>query len=336
MTPDKSKGIPPHSGDELQQRLRDVLQRQRPRRTRVALIFLLPSAVLVGLLIWVFFPRGEPPLIVTTALDDLAVAGKETTLQGYLEAPDEPGAKLGGRIVVFADGQMPMNAGRQSTEIRKQTGSHGDAACPWTFLGEITQGDFIVSQVGGKFFAGSVDHGLVFLVPAATPVCLVQIEETLSPADAQAWNTANVHDIPAAPGAAQALADIAGNGYQLVYLTLTDHVTSYQRMRGWLRQQCAESRPPFPAGPVVCRFHLPWAEHDNHPWHKSAERLAQRFPLPAGGPPRRHLALAGTGDVAKQFYAAGWRTVFKGMASNLPEGLVRAGSWPEVAAAATK
>ena len=334
MTPDKPDGLPAFSAAELQERLRESLKGRRPRRTRMAIGSILLLAAIGGLLAWAFFPKGEPPLVVTTAFDDLAVSGKETMLQGCLEAPETPSTNLGGRDVVFAGGQLPLMGGQQAKECPSQTGPHGEATCSWTFANDTTQGDFILSQVGGKFFPGSVDHGLVFLIPANTPICLVQIEDTLP-----VWTTENMHAIRAAPGAAQALADIAGKGYQLVYLTLTDRVTSYQRMRGWVRRQCAESRPPFPAGPVVSRFHLPWADHNEQPWRKTAERLARRFPeVPqaAGVARTGHLALALTPEVAKQFHAAGWRTVFIGADNDLPAGIVRVAGWPNVSVVVTK
>jgi hypothetical protein len=330
MTPEKADGIPAASADELQGRLRESLKKRRPRRWRWALGFTLFLAALFGLLIWHFFPSGEPPRVVVTAFDDLAVAGKETSLQGCLEAPAEPNLALAGREVVFADGQAPLVPNHEVREVYVPTGMHGEASCLWTFPAATIQGDFILRQRGGKFFPGMEDHGLIFLMPAATPVCLVQIEKTLSSASDDTWRIENVHDIAAEIAAAPALEVIANKGYQIVYLTLADQPILYQRMRGWVRLQSAEARPPFPSGPVISRFQVPWADHDRHPWQKTAERLAQRFPLPQGGAIARHLALAGTIDVARQFHAADWQTVYVGVEGDLPAGVGRANGWESV------
>jgi hypothetical protein len=332
MSLDKTDGTPPAADDELQRRLRESLKKQRPRRWHFALGVTLFAAAMCGLLPWLFFPRGEPPLVIVTALDDLAVAGKETTLQGCLNAPLEPNLVLAGRDVVFADGQAPLVPNHEAKEVRARTGSHGDTACRWTFPAETTQGDFILRQLAGKFFPGMEDHGLVFLVAEATPICLVQIDETLSSASGQIWRDENVHDIAAVPGAGESLGEISKKGYQIVYLTLADQPTLYQRMRGWVRLQNAEARPPFPPGPVISRFSLPWEEHNKQPWRKSAERLAVRFPKPRGHAIARHLAIAGTTDVARQFQAAGWQTVYKGIAEDL-SGVLRVNGWENVSAA---
>ena len=216
--------------------------------------------------------------------------------------------------------------------VRVPTDRHGQAACPWTFPAETTRDDFIFRQIGGKFFAGAEDHGLIFLLPPATPLCLVQVNETLSPVSGETWRTENVHDIPAVAGAAQSLDALAKKGYQVVYLALADKALVYQRVRGWVRRQNGEANPPFPDGPVLSRFNLPWSERINRPWQKSAERLAQRLPLPPNAAITRHVAIAGTSDVAEQFHAAGWRTVCLGTGGAVPVGVVRANGWQDVTA----
>ena len=98
----------------------------------------------------------------------------------------------------------------------------------------------MLRQVGGKFHPGMQDRGLVFLVPTTAPLCLVQIVDTLTLATRHAWRSENIQDLAAAPGTAEALQEVAKNGYQIVYLALADQPILYQRMRGWVRRRSAE------------------------------------------------------------------------------------------------
>jgi hypothetical protein len=176
------------------------------------------------------------------------------------------------------------------------------------------------------------DRGRIVFRPSATPLCLVQIDETLTPSKDHAWRKENSQNIVPVPGAAEALQQVKDKGYEIVYLALAaDRPTVYKKVRGWMGYQSAVGTSPLPAGTVLSRFTLPWADQDHRPWQKTAELLGKRFVLPKAGPISKHVAIAGTIDVAQQFHAAGLRTLYLGAGEDLPADVQRLPDWQEVA-----
>jgi hypothetical protein len=326
QTPDPTSG---QSKDELQQRLRETLKRQRPRRLRIVLAVVVVVLGLAAGVVWLFYSGTEPPLTVV-AFEDLGVAGTEVTLRGRLEAPPDSRLTLSGRDMVFVDGQVLPAAGQSAKEVRAKTGAHGDVSCPWTFAAEAAPGEFILRYVGAKFRPGMDDRGRMLLVPKTKPLCLVQIDDTLTPAAAPAWQQDNVQDIVPAPGAAEALQTARDQGYEIVYLALaTDRPTVYQRLRGWVNHWSAAGMPPLPTGIVLSRFTLPPADQDKRPWQQTAERIKRKFTPPPQDKPQ-HLAITGTIDAAQQIHAAGVRTFYLGAGEDLPAAVQRVAGWEEV------
>src|SRR5207249_6343383 len=125
-----------------------------------------------------------------------------------------------------------------------KTGPRGDASAPWTFPPETAQGNFILRRIGEKFRPGMEDRARILLVSKGTPLCLVQIDNTLTRAKDQAWRTESIQGIVAVPGAADALREVRQGGYEIVYLALAaDRPSLYQKMRGWAHHRSAEATP---------------------------------------------------------------------------------------------
>jgi hypothetical protein len=331
MLPHKPDSTPDKSKDELQRLLQEALRRKRPRRVRLALASMLVALGLLALLAWLFSPKDEPPRLTVVAFDDLGVAGGEVMLQGRLEASADAHVTLAGKDMVFVDDQSFSAPDKVVKEVVVKTGSHGETSCQWTFPPEADHGDFILRQIGEKFHPGMEDRGRIIFRPSATPLCLVQIDDTLTQGKDQAWRKDNSQDIIPVPGAAEALQQAKENGYEIVYLAVAaDRPTLYKKMVGWVRYRSAVGSPPIPTGAVLSRFTLPWADQDHRPWQKTAELLAKRFILPKAEDSAKHFAIAGTIDVAQQFHAAGLRTLYLGAGDDLPGDVQRMPGWEEV------
>jgi hypothetical protein len=318
--------------EELQRLLQAALRKQRPRRLRSALGVLLLIVGVLALLAWLFYPPPAPPQLLVVAFDDIAPAGKEVTLLGRLEAPLDEHAKLGGRALVFVDGDSLPIGGRDAKVVHATTNARGEVSCRWTFPPDRAQGQIILRQIGETYSPGMEDRSQIFLIKADTPLCLVQFEETLTPANDQTWLGANPNDVVPKEGAAAALTQLRDKGYAIVYLALgANHGGPYQKMRDWLHRQGSEGASPLPDGAVLSRFALAGQDADKKPWQKAAQTLAGRFVVPKAADARGHIAIAGTIDVAQQFHAAGLRTYYLGAGEDLPAGVNRVKGWEDIA-----
>jgi hypothetical protein len=328
MLPDP-ESTPPRSKEELQRLLRQSLKAKRPRSFRLAFTGILIVLAVLALLAWRFGPAGEAPRIAVVAFDDVDVAGRAATLTGVLAAPVGSGAVVADKAMVFAVGQDAQAPGLQSKEVPAKTDVAGRALCPWTFLPETTQAEFVLRLSTDKFRPGMEDRGQIVLLPSAARLCLVQIEGTLTSSNAEDWRSGNIRDILPKPGTAEALEEVRTRGYEVVYLALAaDEPTLYQKMRAWVQHQSIAGS--LPAGAVLSRFTLPPADRDKKPWQQTAERLGSRFASPAAGEQLKHLAMAGTIDAARQFHAARLRTLYLGSGDDLPAGIERLPGWDEV------
>jgi hypothetical protein len=217
-------------------------------------------------------------------------------------------------------------AGQEAKEVLAKSGPEGEVSCPWTFPLDTVQGDFRLRLIGDKFHPGMEDRGRMLLLPKAAPLCLVQLNGTLTHAQNETWDKESISEMVPLSGAAEGLEQIRKKGYQVVYLALAAHrPTIYQKMRLWVRYWSAEGT--FPDGVVLSRFALPRGDQAAKPWQKTGELLGSTFILPQGE--KRHLAIAGTSDVARQFHAAGLRTLYLGAGEELSEGIERAAGWEE-------
>lgn len=315
------------SREEMQRLLQESLKKKRPSWIRFAFFGTLGIAALLGLVVWYFAPSGEPASMAVVAFDDLAVPGTEVKLQGRLEAADGT-APVAGQDVLFIDNQTLPVPGQPAREAPVKTGRHGQALREWTWPPETAQGNFSLRRIGLKFRAGLEDRGRIFFIPPATPLCLVQIEETLTLTRAEDWlKEANTQIVPL-PGAADALREARQRGYEIVYLAVAaERALLYERMRGWLRLRSTNPTAPLPAGPVLGRFVLHATDQDNKPWQMTASRLGSQFPLPKTDGAPRHLAIAGTPDAAQQLHAGGLRTLYVGAGAPAPAGVERVAGW---------
>ncbi len=225
MLPDK-----PEAGfekDDLQRLLKEALRTKRPRRLRLALGTFLVISACLGLLVWLFYPPAQPKQLIVVAFDDVAPADKEVTLRGRLDAPLDERATLGGRDMVFVDGESLPVPGQQAKVVFAKTASHGEVSCLWSFPPDKELGQFILRHIGETYSAGMEDRGQIFFIPVGTPLCLVQYEETV---------IGNAADAIPMQAATSALEEIRKKGFAIVYLALrTNRPADYQKMRDKLQ-----------------------------------------------------------------------------------------------------
>lgn len=325
MLPDK-----PDTGfekDDLQRLLKEALRTKRPRRFRLALGVFVVIGACLALLAWLFYPPTKPKQLLVVAFDDVAPSGKEVTLRGRLDAPMDEGATLSGREMVFVDGESLPVPGQEAKVISAKTGPHGEVSCPWSFPPDKEQGQFILRHIGETYSAGMEDRGQIFFIPADTPLCLVQYEETI---------IGNSADVIPMQGTRPALEEVRKKGFAIVYVALrTNRPADYQKMRDNLRRW-NDSYGGFPEGALLSQFNLPEPDAGKRPWQKTGEMLAHRFPLPKAENAVEHIAIAGTIDVAQQFHAAKLRTFYLGSGEDLPPGVRRLKSWEDVSPALEK
>jgi hypothetical protein len=325
MLPDKSDAG--FEKDDLQRLLKEALRTKRPRRYRlIGGAFLVISGCL-ALGAWLFYPPAQPKQLLVVAFDDVAPAGKEVTLRGRLDAPLDERAKLGGRDMVFVDGESLPVPGQQAKIVSAKSGPHGEVSSLWSFPPDKEQGQFILRHIGETYSAGMEDRGQIFFIPAGTPLCLVQYDETVigSAADAIPMQETT-----------PALEEIRKKGFAIVYLALrTNRPADYQKMRDKLRRW-NDAFGAFPEGALLSQFNLPGTDADKRPWQKVGEMLVNRFPLAKTEKAFEHIAIAGTIDVAQQFHAAKLRTLYLGSGEDLPAGVRRLKSWEDVPPALEK
>jgi hypothetical protein len=328
MVSQKPDATPERSKDELRLLLQEALKKKRPPWLRVVLGGIGLAFGVLALVAWLLSPKGEPPQLIVVALDGLGVVGNPVMLQGRLEAGDDGRSALDGKDVVFVDGQVLRTADQKVKEVAAKTGPEGDSSCSWTFPPDILQGDFRLRLIGEKFHPGMEDRGRILLLPQAAPLCLVQLEGTLTHARDEAWQKESISEIAPVSGADMVLEEMRTQGYQVVYLALAaDRPTIYHKMRQWLHYWSAEGT--FPDGVVLSRFALERGDRVAKPWQTIAELINSKFILPKEKKPARHVAIAGMIDAARQFHSAGLRTLYLGTGKELPEEIERAAAWEE-------
>ncbi|MCI0638683.1 MAG: hypothetical protein L0Y72_27140 [Gemmataceae bacterium] len=316
----------PQPRDEWKERLQNELKKGRPRRWRIAFVVLALAAAVAALVLWLMSPGAEPPRLAMVAFDQLSPRGAEVELQARLELAEPGTRRLQGLDIHFLDGKIVVTPKEDPKKVTVQSGPGGEASCPWTFPAAAKSAEFVARHVGDKHRPPAEDRALVYMPPPAAPMCLVQIEETLTQAGEENWRKDNLLDIQAVSDAGGVLQALKKKGFQIVYLALgAERPLAYQKMRGWIRHQ--QTQPAgFPPGPVLGRF-APLKDQGGKVWQTAAERVKEQFPEDKARP---HIAIAGSIDVAQQLHAAGIGVYYLGEGRDLPADVRRAPNWAEL------
>ncbi len=236
----------------------------------------LPMLALVGLVATGPSSWADDELyaVKLTVYDQLVLPGEPITLEAKLEHegigglnPDMRGYPLRFVIPEFLDQEvMTAQEGVATLSLRS---SHGPRS----------PGRVSVRFPGSRLHQPAEVTGRIFVWPAGIPILIIDIDHTISDLrEIDVVFTANAQ-IPALPGAVEALAKLAQR-YQIIYLTARDHAF-YNKTRAWLDVR------GFPEGPLFTRdFHI-WetrgtfkAQLHRQPQDALSERGGRRRRLP--------------------------------------------------------
>jgi hypothetical protein len=228
--------------------LRAGVRRRRPWTPLTWLIVFLFLAVPIGLAVWCFWPRPEPPNLVVAAFDTLVLQGEKAVCRGQLEPVerDRAGVRLGGHELVFEEQPPGPQAGRQAA----QTTPEGHASVKWVSPA-AERFDFLVRYVQPDGVKESVDRGRVFAYPKGTKLLLVDVA-ALTASGAKLWEQEAVTNLALLPGAGEALQTAQRAKFAVVYLAVVpSRGTIYCQVRNQLKRQAFDA---IPDGPVLGRL----------------------------------------------------------------------------------
>lgn len=320
----KPKKEPAKPKDDMQQKLQESLRKRRPRILPVLLIVSGLVIGILGLLVFLLYPRPELPRLQVVAFDQLAAVGGEVQLHGRLEMPsgETRNTSLANLEMIFEDGGLRNIAGQKLERVTVRTKSDGSASCPWRFPEGFLQGEFVARRIGTTTSPGTHDRGRVVLLPKESRLVLVHVDRTLAAVPDDAWEERNILDIPAAPGAAETLAALERSKYRVIYLAMNAEKPSlYQKMRGWVKNQGSAGPKRFPMGPVLSRLASGKQGVDSR--QQTAAVLKEQF---TGA----HLAIVGTVSAARELHAAGYLVYYLGQKGDAPAGVEQARDWAEL------
>jgi hypothetical protein len=318
-----NKKKPSQPDDELTARLRTAARKRRPWTFSGACVTLVLILIPVGLCVWWFFPRPALPPLEIVAFDQLGLPGAEVTIYARLEPiqPQEELPSLAGCAITFEDDLLPQQAAKERRQVQVHSDRQGAVSAAWLAPADKPVTAYVARQIGDRLRPGKFDRAQVFSWPAATPLLLVDVQETLAAAPADAWRNRNVLDIVPVAGAGEALQEARKNKYEVVYLaTELDSGLIYRKLRGWVSNQ-GSRRQAFPAGPVLGR--PSFGQEASQAREAVLRELRDQFTGPMA-------TVVGTSEAAAVSRAVGWlHTIVIGDAE-APVEVVRVKSWTEV------
>jgi hypothetical protein len=311
------------SDEEITRLLRAGV-RQRPLWTWRGLLFwMLLLAVPLVLLLWLVWPRSQPPALHVVAGDQVSVPGCEVTLRGqlWLAEAEAKEIALEGQEVVFAVPSDPLEPPGQEAWQKKTTSTaEGVAAVGWPAPAGPRVVDFICRLVDERQRGPVQDGGRVFLWPADTPLLLLEADRALTDMPVAEWQTRSTADVPIRPGIAESLKQVEGRKYQVVYLALAgSRPLLYQKVRGWVQLH------HLPKGPVLSRPLYAEKADEDQARKEILGELKKHFHGPLA-------AVAQHSAEAKAFHDLGLTCFLIGKADQTPPGVTRIASWSDLPA----
>ena len=192
---------PSPKAEELAQKLQEKLRRERPRWARWVPLIVVACLGLLAILAWVLYPPSDPPRLVVTALDVLAVHKEPAAVRAYLDPAeaDVKGVNFAGLEYLFELTHPP-----QPEPPRRKAASDRQGRLNATFealAAEKTTYHVRQGTVRKKQDAPDTAH--IHAVAKDTPLLIVDAEETLADLDPTLWTKTNALNIPVRAGAVQ-------------------------------------------------------------------------------------------------------------------------------------
>jgi hypothetical protein len=312
------------SPEEFGRLLKETVHRRRPLSLRAVFFWLALLALALGLFLWWMRPRPLPPRLTVWTFEQITAAGKSVVLRGQLRA-DVPDADLAGQELFFEDVTVPRPRAGKPWKAQGVTRPDGVASVSWQAPAEAGVMEFAVRFSGDLRRRGSEDRARVFVVPAGTPLLLVEVETALTGARAEAWAKRSIFDIPRLDEPAKALEAVQAGKQRIVYLGLqADQPLIYHKVRDWVQRRPTGKERPLPAGPVLGRPDYDAVVEQGRALRLVVGDLRDRM----GGP---LAAVTGQAAEAEAMRDAGLRTflITKGSA---PAGVIPVPTWSDLPA----
>jgi hypothetical protein len=298
---------------------------------RFALRLVLAAVILIallGLVFWLVRPDQEPPALTVIAFDQVGRAGEALPLRAVLgprgEAPE--GFEPEGYEIRFVDPRLATQVGGGGNKLllaSASTGAGGEAEITWQFPLSPRPILCEVRYLGSKKGTSALDRAKVYPWPADARVVLVDVRGLLKTPGTNV-DKANVYKLPPAAGAPEALKQVRGRKYRIVYLATAERrPEGYHKLRGWVQRPAGQEGTLFPEGPVLGR--PSYAGGDEAGARRSVvQALKRSFP-------GKIMAVAGTIEEARGFQEEGLTTILVGGAGDVPVKVQRVKSWKELA-----
>jgi hypothetical protein len=277
-----SNKIPAETADALARRLQTSLKRRRPR-TWLAYVVVFLAIGGLALVAWWLYNPTPPVRLEVIALDSVVGPDETPEVFAQLAFPDTGDyspSLLAGRDVVFIEASATSIPGRQGMQKSAVSDAKGRAKVEWPRPGDGKSDAIVARYADVRFKQGSQDKATLFTWDAGRPILLVDVDDTLVPADGFGWETTPLGKTVPRAGAVAALQAAAKKDYLIGYIALApERALSYRLARGWVGAH-------FPAGPVIGRpVYPPTADrHDDlRTLLKSLKpRFGERITLIAG------------------------------------------------------
>ncbi len=281
-------------------------------------------ALPVAFLVWFFWPRPDPPELLLVAFDQLVVSGENPDLQASLHhLPDtEVKGRLGNWPIHFQEGMGRLE--KPNWHLKTQSTAEGGATVTLEKSLEMPRTSLLVRYVPGQDHRGSQNNASLFRWAPETPILLVDVETTLTPADLSVWKEFSVRDIARDKEASAVLHSLVEKKIAPVYLAgFLDHPLLYRKARDWIKDRPSVKQLPFPDGPVLGRLNYQDTSHPLESVKELVETLQGKFTGP-------RFAITKNPELARVYEAGQFRTFFLGKKKSRLDGVTVVSSWGEL------
>jgi hypothetical protein len=241
--------------DKMVAQLREAARRRRPWPLATWLLALLIFGVPVGLLVWAFWPRAEPPQLMVTAFDQVVRQGEPAVCRAQLEPVEREraGLDLTGQDLTFEERTLLPPKGRQPGVAKTAANAAGSASVQWAFP-TARRFEFTARYVQPDRLTESIDRGRVFSWPKEKKCLLVDVA-TLAEEGEKLWQQETVPDAALLPDAVKALQSAPRAKFAVVYLALEPRRgVVYRQVRNWVERNGVPPQTGIPDGPVLGRL----------------------------------------------------------------------------------
>jgi hypothetical protein len=190
----------------------------------------------------------------------------------------------------------------------------------WTIPADRKVQLFVARYEPANRQAMAEDAGWIYCVPANTSLLIVDVEHSVAEAKLSDWGAKDNSEIAAKPGAAAALAQLAGQTkLQPVYLACAvPGSRQYRQVRDWVHST------KLPPGPVLGRAQYSASSPEKDQLRQRLHDLKKKY----GG---KMIGVTAHLETAQLFKEEGLQTYFLDGTEQAPPGVIAVGDWSAIA-----